>query len=636
MTLAVRPLIAFLVLTVASGSPAAKNTPAPAAPPAPAACSDFYGHVNQAWLRAHPLMLGAPSFSRWDELNAAAVQQTQKLLANTEPPNRGAASVLLATLVVSASDETGLDAAARATAKPLLARIDSIRKPKDVARTIAELHAAGVPVVFGFDALREADTGQARATFYPGGLGLPDPAYYGAVGPELQPAVGLYRAYLGELLKFAGVSPAQVAEQANAAWAIETALAATMAAEKDESLAVAQLAKAYPALFLPDFMQSQGAAPAVISVHGPAFFKALDRMLAKPTLAQWQAYLRTQVANSLAPAMARDLRQPYLTALGTSSAAGAAVPVSERLAALAEDDALELVSSAYAETYLSTADEKRADEIGESIRVSMGAAIDRASWLSAAGKTAARTKLEAMRLAIGKPIVPVSFADLSFDRANYAGNLLALRRWNRTRSLARLVSAVWPWPVSQIQPVIGYQPAENRLIVTAAALQAPAFEKKSAASDYGSFGALIAQQMSLAFADFSDDDGRALASRQSGLVAQFDAYTAGGATKVNGLRMLRQNAADLAAIEIAWNAFAAKGAPAPAAQKEFFTAWAGVWARQDSPTALAAEQTESPFSPARWRVNGPLVNTPAFTQAFSCKAGQPMYKNQKDQLAIWR
>jgi putative endopeptidase len=266
----------------------------------------------------------------------------------------------------------------------------------------------------------------------------------------------------------------------------------------------------------------------------------------------------------------------------------------------------------------------------------MGRAIDRSTWLSAQGKAESLTKLAAMRLAIGTPLRPISFDGLHFDRASYAGNVLALRRWNRARSLALLNSAVWPWPISQTEPAIGYQASENRLIVTASALNAPAFEGTSTARDYGSLGALIAQQMSLGFADYIDSDGYALAARQAGLVAQFNAFPATATVNVNGTRMLRQNAADLAAIEIAWDALMAQGAPDPLAAKEFFSAWAAVWARNDSPEALAAAQNQSAFAPARWRVNGPLSNTPSFAKSFSCKAGQPMVRADKDQLAIWR
>jgi len=53
------PLFATLILSLAAGSAAAQRAPA-----VPAACADFYGHVNAAWLAQHPLPAGATHFSR--------------------------------------------------------------------------------------------------------------------------------------------------------------------------------------------------------------------------------------------------------------------------------------------------------------------------------------------------------------------------------------------------------------------------------------------------------------------------------------------------------------------------------------------------------------------------------------------
>ena len=75
-----RPLLCALFIGLLAGSSAQAATKKPAAkkpagPVAPAACADFYGNSNFAWLQAHPLPPGASSFSRWDELNAAADRQ---------------------------------------------------------------------------------------------------------------------------------------------------------------------------------------------------------------------------------------------------------------------------------------------------------------------------------------------------------------------------------------------------------------------------------------------------------------------------------------------------------------------------------------------------------------------------------
>ncbi len=627
------PLLAALLLCVAVGGAEAKKKPAPAAS-APSACSDFYQSVNQTWLSAHPLPSGLASYSRWNELNIAAQQRVRDLLTNKGPTPSGPATRLLADLVASSSDAAAMDAGVRASAAPLLKQIDGIRKPRDVAKVVASLHAAGVPVLFGFDALRDADTGQPRASFYPAGLGMPGPGYYDANASELRPGIDAYRAYLAEQLKFAGVADAKATEQAGWAYSIEQSLAKAMSADGREAYGPAQLGKAYSNLFLPDLMQGVGWAPASITVLRPGFFHAVDKQLAKPNMAQWQAYLRTQLMHSLAPARGADPRLAYLNALRI--AGNSNLDRVDRLSLLAVAEGADLSSAAFAEAYLADTQQRKAQAIAENLRAAMGRAIDRAAWLSESGKTNSRSKLAAMRLSVGEPAEPIEYSTLHFERGNLAANLLALRRWNLGRSLARLNSAVWPAPVYQWQPVIGYQPSQNRLVVSAAVLVAPVFEGKSDAADYGAFGALVGQQMSLAFADYSDADGRALAARQSGLVDQYSAYTATPGTKVNATRMLRQNAADLAAIELSWDAFNALGASDAEAKKTFFRAWATVWARQDSASALAESQQSGAFSPARWRVNGPLVNTPAFATSFACKPGQAMFKASKDQQAIWR
>ena len=627
----VAPLaVAHLLALGATAALAAKKKVAGAA--APTACSDFYQVVNQPWLSAHPLPTGLTSYSRWNELNITAQQQLLGLLAGKGPAPAGPASRLLADLVASSSDPAAMDAGVQSTAAPLLKQIEAARKPGEIPRLIVALHAAGVPVLYGFDALRDEASGRPVATFYPSGLGLPDPAYY-AETAELKPGVDAYRTYLAEQLRFAGVPDAKAVEQARQAFDLEQSLARAMAASGREQVATAALARTYPNLRLGDLMQAVGWSPATASVSQPAYFHGVDKLLAKPNVAQWKAYLRTRVLHSLAPARGADPRLGYLAALGITS--GQTLQPVDRLSLLALSDGADLASAAYAESYPPAAVAERATAIAEAVRAAMGRAIDRAGWLDDAGKADARARLSALRLAIGQPPESVSVAGLSFDRANLATNLVALRRWNLGRSLARLNSAVWPAPVQQWQPVIGYQPTQNRIVASAAALQAPVIGGGDAASDYGSFGALVGQQLSLAFAGFLERDP-AWPARRAALAAQYSGYAAGPTARVNGAATAPQNAADLAGLELAWDALGAQAKPDAAAAKEFFRGWATVWARQDDSLALAAAQPTATQAPAHWRVNGPLANLPAFAQAYACKPGQPMARAAKDAVAVWR
>jgi putative endopeptidase len=452
---------------------------------------------------------------------------------------------------------------------------------------------------------------------------LPDREFYGRPEPALKTLTGQYRQALVTLLSLAGVPTAKAGPQADAALTVEKSLASAMASPGEKTLAADALTKTYSSLQLADLLKTLGAAPADVTIRQPDYFKAVDKLLAKPVVAQWQAYLRVRLMLSLADALPEDPRRAYLSTLGRAPAA--AMP--ERLSAWIRDEGADLLDLAYADAFLGSDRQQQAQAIGEAVRAAMARAIDRATWLSADGKAAAISKLSAMRLGIGQPVVPTSPEGLVMDRDNLAANLLAVRRWNRARSLTRLQAPIWPWPVDQTRPVIGYQGANNRLIVTAAALQIPVFNGESQAADFGALGSLIGQQMSLAFADLDGIDGLELGKREAGLLTQYAAYPVTPSVKVDAQRTQRMNAADLSGIELSWDAYRNHAGNDHGGDQAFFRAWASLWARQDSESALAAASATSVFAPSRWRVNGPLANLPAFAQTYGCQAGP---------VAIWR
>jgi putative endopeptidase len=632
-----RPLLAALALSLAAGGVVAKKKPA--APAAPAACIDFYEHINSPWLLANPVAAGQTSRSRWDELNELAARQAQALAANTvgTAAGTGSAQGLLADLVASATGEAHLESAGNAVLPPLLERIENIGKPKDIAPTLAAFGAQGLPLLLQLNALRDPNSGQPQATLTPNGLGLFDPEFYGSQNPPLQRAVESYRAYVSELLKLSGVPGDKIAERTGWVIAIETDLAEAMRRGSDRTILTrAQADKTYPQLALAHYLQAQGATPTHVVLQYPTYFKAVDRMIGKTPVAHWRAYLRARLLSDLAPTLGKDYWRAY-SGLYDVVLRGAAGPKnsSERTSQLLSGDASELFNAAYAERYLAKAEAQKAEAIGAAIRTAMGRAIDRAAWLSAEGKAAARAKLDAMGLAIGTPTAPVSFEGLRFDRSQYAANVLSLRRWRQARDVSLLTRPIWPWPVDQTRPLIGYEPAGNRLIVTAAALQAPVFTGKIDAADYGALGALVAQQMSLAFNRFEGTDDMAWKNRTASVNEQYKTDLPATVAKPDAEKIRAFNIADLAGVELAWDAFETLGTVDTAAKKTFFAVWASLWARNDRELSSATADTAI-FAPPKWRVNGPLGNTPGFQQAYGCKAGQAMFKPEQERIAIWR
>src|SRR5262249_19152708 len=99
---------------------------------------------------------------------------------------------------------------------------------------------------------------------------------------------------------------------------------------------------------------------------------------------------------------------------------------------------------------------------------------------------------------------------------------------------------------------------------------------------------------------------------------------------VNGELTLGENIADLGGMKMAHAAFVASGDTTTPpvgglnADQQLFVSFAQSWCTKSSPELEKLRAATDPHSPPKYRVNGVLVNTPEFAQAFGCAAGAPM------------
>jgi putative endopeptidase len=170
------------------------------------------------------------------------------------------------------------------------------------------------------------------------------------------------------------------------------------------------------------------------------------------------------------------------------------------------------------------------------------------------------------------------------------------------------------------------------------------------ASQYGAYGALVGIELAHAidgtgrYVDASGtlrdwwtpaetDAWNALGERIVSQYGQFEDPVLKG-VKVNASLTRNANVADLSGVELAWDAWRNANATADATmQKNFFDGWAKLWAQNVStPTATELAAT-TVHAPGKWRVNGPLMNLPAFAEANACKAGSAMVS--KEPVRVW-
>ena len=657
--------------TKAKPKAAAKKAPAKSkasnvkAPQGPDACTDFYSFANEKWLKDNPLGGGVSAYSSLSLLRQNADAQQAALLNSfmTAPSNN--TQKILGDFWASGLDEASIEADGAQPIAPLLSRINAIRTTKDIAPSVAALHVFGLPVLFNFAAdVDLQDLNRSIGYFTQGGIGLPDAAIYTNRSPEITKLMQQYREYVGKMLLLSGTAKADVPKEMGWVMAIENDLAAISKSNASLDILQSQYAaiktkglnRHYGNLQLEEFLRIQGVRDDIVSIADDTYFSNLNALLGKHKPEQWRAYLRWRVADSMAPYLSKAWSDAAFDFRGRILQ-GRANPGTRAQRALAavNDAAGPMLGREYSARYLAPHVKTNAEAVAGNVRSALIAAIDRNAMMSPSAKKEALAKARKIGIEVGYPARDLDYTIQPMGRGSFGSNILIASTWQHAQEMKRIGkgNASRRWDVLPQNPVISYQPEHNRLIVTAAALQAPIYSSSAApAAWYGSLGAMIGHELSRGF----DLDGRMINANgkisnwwTTEDIAQYDAmarkvsaqyqgrpYPSNPASKVNGSQVLNVALADQNGVELARDAYvAASPSQAALGMPEFFRAWAGLWAQQVSPALARMDALESSFAPGIWRTNIPLSNLPEFSATFACPSTAPMVATPAMQVRVW-
>ncbi|MGY0611619.1 MULTISPECIES: M13 family metallopeptidase [unclassified Luteimonas] len=657
-------LTASLVIGLVSPDAEAQRR-ASRAPAGPTACGDFDAFANQAWLAANPVQ-DAGAVSALGQLQARVLEQQRELLSTAMNAPQGPVQTLLGDFWASGLDQAAVEADGARPIAPLLDRINGIKRAKDIPPAIAALHQVGIPVVFNFSAdLDLADLDRHIGYFAQGGTGLPDPAYYTREDADSRAVLGLYNSYVQKILALTGTAEADLAAEAQAVIDIETRIARAslpVASLRDPRRNYALvptegLDKAYKRLQLSEFLAAQGVADDSVSIANPELFTALDGIVGSLKPAQWKTYLRFHVGDAMAPYLSKGFRDASFDFRGRVLRGEAAQPSREQLVLQAINHAAgQMLAREYVARYLPPASRSRAEAVAGDVRDALMRAVERAPWMDDATRAEAVAKVKGLGIEIGAPVRNIDYTVQPMGRGSFGGNMLIASTWHHREEMRRIGrgNAQRRWPVLPQEPALAYDAAHNRLLVSAAMLQPPVLDMSlDGAAHYGAFGALVAHELGHAV----DGKGRhvdsrgeirdwwtpgtatAWTDRLNALAAQYGNYDYPGLSgrKLDGTRTADENAADVAAVEIAWDAFShAMPEAGEDGKKAFSNAWAGVWSEQVSPAVAEQRAGTAVQAPGKWRINGPLSNLPAFATTWGCKAGNAMVRKEEDRVGVWR
>ncbi|HVK52383.1 MAG TPA: M13 family metallopeptidase [Pseudoxanthomonas sp.] len=656
-----KPTLLAFALVAALGSTQAEAAKKKAKAPAVSAqCSDFYAAANADWLKANT------AGSALGQLRERSQQQQRDLLQAAMQAPQGNVQKLLGDFWASGLDEAAVEADGARPIAPLLDRINAIRKPKEVAPAIAALHQVGIPVAFNFSPdvdLRALD--RHIGYFMQGGLGLPDPAYYTRTDADTQQVMTRYRAYVKQILALTGTAKDKLDAEAQAVIDLETRLAGASKPLVDlrnpltnyAPVPTKELGKQYKNLQLDAFLKAQGVNDDTVSMADAQLFRQLDGLVASLKPEQWKAYLRWRVGDAMAPYLAKSFRDAEFEFRGRVMRGQSAPPPrwQEVLDAI-NLAAGPMLGKEYAARYLPQATDTQAEAIAAQVRDALGRRLDANTWLSAEAKSEAKAKLSQLKIEVGTPHRDIDYSVQPMGRGSFGGNILIASTWRHREEMKRIGkgNADRRWDVLPQQPALAYDLAQNRLIVTAAVLQAPVYDaSRDPGALYGAYGALVGRELNRGF----DNRGRMVDAKGqvrdwwtaadlaawtglTGKVAtQFDGYNYPELknVKVNGKLVAEESTADLAGVELAWEAYqAAQPQAAVASKQAFFQAWAQLWAQKFDQADAAQRAASDVRAPGVWRTNAPLANQPAFAATYTCKPGQPMQRTEAEQVRIWR
>ncbi|PYX77316.1 MAG: M13 family peptidase [Acidobacteria bacterium] len=676
-------LVCFLLSTTFSFA-----QPAPAAKPAQAAkaalgfsvdnidktmnpCVDFYQYACGNWLKNTEIPADQPEWVSFIELYERNLVTEREILekASVNNPGRSAVEQKIGDYYSSCMDEKAVDAKGLDALKSELDRISAVKDKTGLIDAIAHVHLIGPNPLFRFYSspdLHNAD--MVIAYVDQGGLTLPDRDYYIKDDAKMAEMRKHLTEYATQMFTLAGRSPQQAADSAQTILRIETALAkASMdrtlrrdPKNRDHKMSRDQAATLASNFYLNRYFTAVGAPSfSDLNVSNPDFFKQVNAVVESEPLDAWKIYVSWHLLDSAAPWLSKPFvdtnfkMQQYLT--GQEK-------IQDRWKRCVDstDQALgEALGQKYVELTFGPESKQRMLKMVDALEKALDQDIHGLPWMSEDTKKQAKIKLQAIRNKIGYPDVWRDYSSLNIERGDLLGNFLRANAFESKRQIVKIGKPLDRKEWGMTPPTVNayYSGSHNEIVFPAGILQPPFFDQKmDDAINFGGIGAVIGHELTHGFDDqgrkfdpqgnlrdwWTEQDGKEFEKRAGCIADEYGSFVAVDDLKLNGKLTLGENTADNGGARIALMALremlaqdgkSGEKSDGYMPEQRFFLGYGRVWCEKRRPEFSRMLVSVDPHSPGRYRVNGVMQNMPEFQQAWGCKAGQPMVR--QNACRVW-
>jgi predicted metalloendopeptidase len=628
-------------------------------------CDDFWHFSCGGWIKNTTL---PPTKSQLTRSFTIIGDNNQEVLKEVcQDPSTGKLNKFYS----SCMDINSINAAGFKPIVNELTMIDQVTDVTSLFKALGIFYRRGVNPFFSYGAtIDPGNPAQVIGGLDQGGLAVGYPEFYTA---EDEGSVKIRKMYQDTMTQlFTLINDPTPAETAQTALLMETIIAG-FTVPNDQ---LSDPFVTYNPMTLPTFMQS--VAPNLdwttffnainvsqlgvnVTVSVPTFFSNLSVAITASPQA-WGPYLKWNVLAARAPLLSQPFRDAYFNFF-SKILGGQSQPEPLWRQCIARTDGLmgELTGKYFLQKAFPGSSLESANRDLKGIIASMQTDIENIEWMDAQTKVDAQTKLSLVERMIGGPANPRNYNEVPINQYYYT-NVIGLVSSTIKLRLAGIggnsdaIRNNWDMTAATVNAY--YDPTRNQMVFPAGIMQQPFFNNSFPLEmNLGGIGMVMGHELTHGFDNqgrLYDGYGRLVNwwqpqtsklfdQKVQCVIDQYSKFQPLPGVFINGRLTQGENVADMGGINNAFKTIrtflgdAALKSPSIvnglSRGQLFFVAFAQTWCTIASPESIKLRVKTDPHSPAQFRVLGPLINSPQFSDTFQCPVGSGM--NPPTRCQVW-
>jgi endothelin-converting enzyme/putative endopeptidase len=641
-------------------------------------CVDLYKYSCGGWQKKNPIPPDQTSWSVYAKLYQDNLTFLRGMLEEAAQPNqqRNAVAQKIGDFYSACVDESAVEKRGMLPIQAELDAIAQVKSAKDLTPVVARLqltysrYSYSSSMMFSAGSAQDPDDSEhVIADVDQGGLGMPDRDYYLKDDAKAKETRERYLQHVRKVFELIGDSPATAKKNAETVMRLETAMAKASLSRVDRrdphklvhKMKLADLRQLAPNFdWAVYYREMQYPEFAILNVDAPEFIKELNSLLSSEPVDNWKTYLRFHVADTSSPFLSsKFVDENFAFYRQYLRGAKEQQPRWKRCVQYVDYDLGEALGQLYVAKVFSPELKASTLDMVQRIEDAMGQRIRALDWMSPETKLQALAKLAGIRNKIGYPDKWRDYSSVKIVRDDFAGNVERAHQFETRRDINKIGKPVdhGEWDISATTVDAYYNPQMNDINFPAGVLQPPLYDPKmDDAPNYGDTGGTIGHELTHGFDDegsqfdakgnlkdwWTKEDREKFDARTQCVDNQYSSYVSVEDVHINGKLTLGENVADLGGEILAYMAWQEKDkkqnlqpVDGLTPEQRFFIGFAQWDCANERPEDMRVRALTDPHSPARFRINGVVVNMPDFAKAFSCKVGQPMVKKPDEVCRVW-